>query len=101
MRRRGIIVFHPRVCIASCPHQDIAFGHNFDLIAQMRRCTQGIAEHLFCRIAAIDIRLIHGRDALRQTGLDFRLHMARAGVGVICQAPHAINQTAQRHSLIQ
>ena len=94
-------MFHPRAGIAPGPNKNIAFGHDFDLIAQMRRGAQGVAEHLFGLIAAIDIRLIHRRDALCQTGLDFRLHMARAGVAVICQAPHAINQTAQGHSLSQ
>ncbi len=52
-------------------------------------------------IAAIDVGLIQGGDALRQAGLDLGLHMAGRGVRVIAQPPHAIDDAAEAAILLR
>lgn len=99
MRAAGVVMFDLRIRIAARRRHDIAFGDDFDPVAQLG-CECG-AKDLFGLVTAIDIRLIHGRDALIETRTDLVADVVHTGVGIIAQAPHAIDKAAQVEGFVQ
>ena len=59
----GIVMFHRRSFIPAYGRHNIAFGNDFDFIAQIGYL-QSLPKQFFSHIAAINIGLIHGGDAL-------------------------------------
>ena len=93
--RRGVIIFHVGCRVPANRGDDIAFGDDFEFVAQARGGFECVAENGFRRVAAIDIGLVHRRDTLGKARLDLGLHMLRRGVGIVTDAPHAVHQSAE------
>ena len=91
MRPRGVIVFYPRRLVAPGWGNDVAFGDNFDLIAQ-RSALQGVAKNFFGLITAVDVGLINRGYALVKAGGELVANMLGARVLVIGEPPHSIHK---------
>ena len=64
VRRTGVVIFHPCRRVASDRCHDVAFGDDLDLVLQMRRRPEGVAENFLGLVTAIDVGLVHRGDAL-------------------------------------
>ena len=91
----------PRVGIATCGGDDVAFGDDLKFVPQPFVFLQAIAQNGLGGIAAINVGLINGCDALRQAGVDLRADMCRRGVAVVADAPHAVDDAAEAHVALQ
>jgi hypothetical protein len=94
-------VLHPCRLVAACRRDDVAFGDQFHLVAQGWRGLECRAQDRLGGVAAINIGLIECRDALGQTGFDLGLDMGRRGVGVVANAPHAIDDAAHLQRIVE
>jgi hypothetical protein len=59
---------------------------------QVRRGAQRAAQQLLGHVAAVDVGLVQGRDALLEAGLDLGLDMGGRGVGVVAEPPHPVDR---------
>ena len=64
VRRTSVVIFHPCRRVASNRRHDVAFGDDLDLVLQMRRRPEGVAENFLGLVTAIDVGLVHRGDAL-------------------------------------
>ena len=99
VRAGCVVMLHACACVTTSVNDDIALGDDFHLLPERGTRFERGTHDVFGGVTTVNIRLIEGRDSLIERFSNFGIDMFNRRIGIVCQAPHTVNELAELQPL--